>query len=131
VERLAEAEARQFGGDGAAGSYLLWGRGTDLAVTQPTKFTFVLDLKTAKTLNLTVPDGLVLAAGDHTVCRHSARACALAAASSVPMRAELESALAAREPTLSGALFTSHPCMSVCGLGFLLDASMIRLRHLP
>jgi hypothetical protein len=64
VERLAEAKARQSGGDGAAGGYLLWGRGTDLVVTQPTKFTFVLNLKTAKTLNLTVPDGLVLAAGE-------------------------------------------------------------------
>jgi hypothetical protein len=64
VERLAEAEARQSGGDGAAGGYLLWGPGTDLAMTQPTKFMFVLNLKTAKTLNLTVPDGLVLAAGE-------------------------------------------------------------------
>jgi putative ABC transport system substrate-binding protein len=36
----------------------------DLPVQFPTKFTLAINLKTAKTLGLTVPDGLVLAADE-------------------------------------------------------------------
>ena len=36
----------------------------DLPIDQATKFEFVINLKTAKTLGLTVPDGLVLAADE-------------------------------------------------------------------
>jgi len=36
----------------------------NLPIMQPTKFEFVVNLKTAKTLGLTIPDGLVNAADE-------------------------------------------------------------------
>jgi putative ABC transport system substrate-binding protein len=47
-----------------AGRTLRGEKPADLPVMQPTKFELALNLRTAKTLNLTVPDGLVLAADE-------------------------------------------------------------------